>query len=129
MVQWKCEKACFVAIMKFFVDLASPSCPHEISRMPAWHHSGIFLKAKNKMAAINNGKFYYFTHIFAYIVLRGTIFVSKSRFLASKNLFMMWYISIGTITNQIKRMFLTIFLHYFHMQYCHAFHFIFEIGY
>ena len=48
-----------------------------------------FLKAKkNKMAAIINKKFY-FTHIFASDVLRDTILVSKSRFLGSKNLFMM----------------------------------------
>ena len=27
LVQWKCEKACCVAIMKFFVDSVSLSCP------------------------------------------------------------------------------------------------------
>ena len=60
-----------------------------------------------------------FIHIFAYIVLRNTLFVSKSRFLGSKNFCVnRIYISICTITCQIERMFLTILLHYYHMQYC-----------
>ena len=49
-----------------------------------------FKSQKNKMAAVNKENSI-FTHIFAYIVLRATFFVSKSGFLGSKNLFMMWY--------------------------------------
>ena len=85
------SKCVLLLLRSFFVDSVSLRCPNEESAgCQLGTLEELFLKQKNKMATINNGKFYLYTYLqFTYIVLRDTILVSRPRFSGSRNLFMM----------------------------------------